>query len=108
MGSGINNWSKPERMHARHWPRAHGENIAQDAADAGSRPLKWLNERWMIMRLNFERASPPVTDVDDPGILSRPLKHAAAMRRQPLQMPPRRFVGAVCAPHHAENSELSE
>ena len=60
------------------------------------------------MRLNLERASPAVADVDNPCILSRPLKHATAMRRQPLQMDPRGFVRAVFAPHHTENSELSE
>ena len=62
----------------------------------------------MIVRLDLEGAGPAVADVDDAGVLARPLHHAAAVRRQALQVHARRFVGAVLAPHHAEDAQLGE
>ena len=60
------------------------------------------------MRLDLEGARPPVPNIDDPGVLSRPLQHALAPRRQPLQMHARRLVGAVLTPHHAEDAQFGE
>ena len=99
---------KAQRIHHRHRPRAHGENVAQNAADAGGRALKRLDERRMIVRLDLESAGPAVADVDDAGILARALHHQLAARRQPLQVHARRLVGAVLAPHHAEDAEFGE
>ena len=99
---------KAQRIHHRDRPRAHGENVAQDSAHAGGCALKRLDERRMIVRLDFESAGPAVADIDDAGILAGPLQHALAARGQPLQMHARRFVGAVLAPHHAENAEFGE
>src|SRR5205823_10350021 len=42
------------------------------------------------------------------GILTRPLHHALATRRQTLQMHARRFVRAVLTPHHAEDAKFGE
>ena len=94
-----------QRIHHRDRPRAHGENVAQNSADAGGRALKRLDKRRMIVRLDLERAGPAVADVDDAGVLARPLHHQLAARGQPLQMHARRFVGAVLAPHHAEDAQ---
>ena len=69
--------AKAQRIHHRHRPRAHGENIAQDSADAGGRALKRLDERRMVVRLDLESAGPAIADVDDARILARPLHHAA-------------------------------
>ena len=60
------------------------------------------------MRLDLERARPAITNVDDAGILSGALQHVFAARGQALQMHARRFIGAVLAPHHAEDAELRE
>jgi len=70
--------------------------------------LKWLDEAWVIVRLDFESAGPAVTDVDDAGVLSGTLQHTLAARGQALQMHARRFVGTVLAPHHAEDAEFGE
>ena len=61
----------------------------------------------MIVRLDLECARPTVTNVDDSGILPWSLQNAPAASGQPLEMNARRFIGAVLAPHHAENAELS-
>src|SRR6202451_4466248 len=100
--------SEAQRIHHRHRPCAHGENIAQNAANASRRSLKRLDETRMIMRFDFEGARPAVADVDDARVLARPLQHQLAARGQSLQVHARRFVGAVLAPHHAENAEFGE
>src|SRR5208337_4479044 len=103
---GSLNRPKAQRVHHRDRPRSHGKNIAQNSADARGRSLKWLDKRRMIVRLDLECASPAVADVDDAGILARPLHHQFAARGKTLQVNTRRFIGAVFAPHHAEDAEF--
>src|SRR5260370_26100586 len=62
----------------------------------------------MIVRFDLERASPTVADIDDAGVLARPLDHQLAACGQAFQMYARRLVRAVLAPHHAEDTELGE
>src|SRR5208282_4131372 len=100
------NRAKAERIHHRYRARPHGENVAQNSTDAGGRSLKWFDERRMIVRLDFKSAGPAVANVHDAGIFARPLHHQLAARRQTLQVNARRFIGAVLAPHHAEDAEF--
>src|SRR5205807_2221368 len=86
----------------------HSEDIAQDTANPSGCSLKWLDQRRMIVRFNFESAGPAVAHIDDSGIFSWPLNHALAARRQALQMHARRLIGAVLAPHYAEDAQLGE
>src|SRR5580693_1080853 len=83
---GSLNRSKPQRVHHRYRPCSHGENVAQNSADAGSRSLKWFDKRRMIVRLDLERTGPTIADVNDTGILAWPLHDQLATRRQPLQV----------------------
>src|ERR1019366_1465085 len=76
--------------------------------NTGSCALERLDKRRMIVRLNFEGASPAIADVDDAGVLPGPLHHATAVRGQALQVHARGFVGAVLAPHHAEDAQFRE
>src|SRR5690348_15573193 len=62
----------------------------------------------MIVRLDLERACPAVTDVNDARILARALHHKLRARRQTLQMHARRLVGAMLAPHHAEDAQFGQ
>src|SRR5271170_7282751 len=62
----------------------------------------------MIVRLDLEGARPAVANVDDAGILPRTLQNALAPRRQAPQVNPRRLVGTVLAPHHAEYAEFRQ
>ena len=89
-------------------PRAHGEDVAQDAADAGRRALIGLDEGGMVVALHLEDAGVPVADVDDAGILARPLDHPGRLGRQLAQVQARGFVGAVLVPHRREDAELGE
>src|SRR5271157_184582 len=99
-------WPKAQRVHYGYGPCAHGEDVAEDTAYAGGCTLKRFDERRMIVRLDLECASPAVADVDDAGILARPLHHQFAARGQAFQVNARRFIGAVFAPHHAEDAEF--
>src|SRR5580693_3327838 len=62
----------------------------------------------MVVRFDFEGARPSFADIDDARVLARPLHNATAASGQPLQMHARRLVGAVLAPHHAENAEFGD
>src|SRR5579864_1400435 len=96
--------AKAQRIHYRQRTRAHGEDVAQDSADAGGRSLEGLNERGVIVRFDFKGAGPPIPDVDNAGVLTRSLYHPRAARWQTLEMNARGLVRAMLAPHHAENA----
>src|SRR5581483_6445579 len=102
------NRPKPERIHYSYRPRAHGEDVTKNSANARCRSLKRFNKRRVIVRFDLESARPAVADVDDSRILPGPLQHMPAARGKPLQVHSRRFVRAVLAPHHAENSEFGQ
>src|ERR1700674_419496 len=88
--------------------RAHGENVAKDAADAGRRALEGLDVAGMIMRFDFENSDQAVPDADDAHAIARSLSDELSARGQALQMDFARFVGAVLAPHHAEDAQLGD
>ena len=98
--------TEAQRVQAGDGPRAHREDVAHDAADAGSRPLVRLDEARVVVRLHLEDGGEAVADVDDAGVLAGPLDDARALRRQPPQVHAARLVRAVLAPHHAEDAEL--
>ena len=98
--------AEAQRIHHRDGPRAHGEDVAQDAAHAGGRALERLDEARVVVRFDLEGDHPAVADVDDAGVLARALHHQLAARGQLLQVQARALVGAVLAPHHAEDAEL--
>ena len=62
--------------------RAHGEDIAQDAADAGGRALIGLDKRRMIVAFHLERHSQAIADIDNSGVLSRALQHVRSVSGQ--------------------------
>src|SRR6266478_2661487 len=62
----------------------------------------------MVVALHLEHDRLAAADVDDAGVLARPLDHPGRFGRQPAQMQPRRLVRAVLVPHCRENPELGE
>jgi hypothetical protein len=60
----------------------------------------------VIVALDLERDRLAVAEVDDAGVLSRPLQDSLAARRKPLQQPGRVLVGAVLRPEEREDGEL--
>src|SRR5208282_3182322 len=102
------NWPKSQRIHNRDRSGSHSKNIAQNSTDSGGRALEGLDERGMIVRFDFEGAGPSIANVDDARVLARPLYNAPAARGQAFQMHAGRFIGAMLAPHHAENSQFGD
>ncbi len=98
--------AEAQRIHHRDGTRAHGEDVAQDAAHAGGRALKRFDVARVIVRLDLERDHPAAADTDDAGVFARSLHDVLALRGELLQMDARALVGAVLAPHHAEDAEF--
>ena len=58
------------------------------------------------MALDAHRDREPVADVDHARALTRADEHPRRLGREPLQVDPRRLVGAVLRPHHRVHGEL--
>jgi hypothetical protein len=78
--------AEAERIEAGDRPRAHGEHVAQDAADAGRRALIGLDIARMIVALHLEHDRAAVADRDHAGVLARALDHVRAAGRQRPEM----------------------
>ena len=98
--------AEPQRVHAGDRPRPHREDVAQDASDAGGGTLERLDVAGMVVRLDLEGRGPAAADIDDAGVLAGTDQNALSLRREFLQEQARALVGAVLAPHHADNAEF--
>ena len=105
---GVRGIAEAQRVEVRHGPRAHREHVAHDAADARRRALVGLDEARVVVALHLEDGAVAVAEIDDAGVLARPLDHLRAGGRQLLQPEAARFVGAVLRPHHREDAEFQE
>ena len=105
---GASSDAEPQRVQQRDRPRAHREDVADDAADAGRRALIRLDERRMVVRLDLEDRGEAVADVDRAGVLARTLQHLRPFGRQRPQVHARALVAAVLGPHHREDAELGQ
>ena len=63
--------AEAQRVEVRDRARAHGEDVAQDSADAGRRALVGLDVGRVVVALHLEDGRVAVADVDDAGILAR-------------------------------------
>ena len=81
----VRRLAEAQRVQVGDRPGAHGEHVAHDAADAGRRALVGLDEGRMVVAFDLEDAGQPAADIDDPGILARPLDDMARLRRQGLE-----------------------
>src|SRR5207247_543150 len=84
----------------------HCENVADDAADSGRGALERLDRARVVMRLHLHGDCEAIADVDDPGVLTRPLKHPGRLCGEELEQRLRILIAAVLAPHGAEHAEL--
>src|SRR5215470_94463 len=88
--------------------RPHGEDVAQDTADAGGRSLERLDVAWVIVRFDLESGDEALSYVHDTCIFTRSLHDELATRGKTLEVNFAGFVGAVLAPHHGENPQLGD
>ena len=98
--------AEAEAVEERHRPGAHRDDVAQDAADPGRRPLERLHGGGVVVALDLERDREPLAEVEDACVLPGPLQHAVAVGREPLQQQRGVLVAAVLRPEQREDREL--
>ncbi len=98
--------AEAQRVEDRDRPRAEGEDVAEDAADAGRGALEGLDRARVIVRLDLEGDRPAVADRHGAGVLARTHQHPRALGREPAQQLLRVLVGAVLGPQQAEHRQL--
>ena len=98
--------TEAQRIEERDRSRAHREDVAQDAADAGRSALVRLDRARMIVRLDLEHARQAVADVHRAGVLARSLEHPRTLGWQRPEERLARLVAAVLAPERADDAEL--
>ena len=103
---GVVERAEPQRIHHGDRASAHGEDVAEDAADAGRRALVRLDRRRVVVALDANGCRDAVADIHDAGVLARADEHAFPGRRQALEVDARRLVGAVLGPHDRIHRQL--
>ena len=73
--------AETQRVHHPDRPRAHGEDVADDAADAGGRALVRLHVRRVVVRFDLEGDRVALADVDHPGVVADAGEERAGRRR---------------------------
>ena len=87
--------------------RAHREDVAHDAADAGRRALVGLDRGRVVVRLDLHDDAHAVADVDRAGVLGAARgEDVGALGGEQAEQRLRVLVAAVLAPHRAEHAEL--
>ena len=99
---------KRQRIHRRNRSRAHREDVAQDAADAGRGPLIGLDIAGVVVAFHLEDHGLTVADIDDAGILAGAADHLRAGRGQGAQPFLRGFVGTMLVPHRREDAKFGK
>jgi hypothetical protein len=98
--------AEPEAVQDGDRPRPHCDDVAEDPADAGRRALERLDSRRVVVALDLEYDRLAFAEIDDAGVLTRPLEDAVAARRQPPQKRRRVLVRAMLRPEQREDREL--
>ena len=98
--------AEAQAVEQRHRACAHGDHVAQDAADPRCGALERLDGARVIVALDLERHGEAVAEVEHAGVLAGALQHAGALRRQPLEQRRRVLVAAVLGPEQAEDGQL--
>ena len=92
----------------RHRASAHGEHVAQDAADTGRRALIGFDVTGVVVAFHLEDGGLPVADIDHAGIFARTADNPRSLGRQLLQMQPAALVGTMFRPHDREDAQFHE
>jgi hypothetical protein len=75
---GCDGSAEGQRVHRRDGPRAHGEDVAQDAAHAGRRALIGLDVGGVVVAFHLEDHRLPVADIHHARILAGAADHLRA------------------------------
>ncbi len=102
----VTGLTEAQPVEQRDRPRAHGDDVAEDAADPGRSALKRLDRARVVVALDLERDRLAVAEVDHARVLAGPLQHARAFRGKAAQQRRRVLVRAVLRPEQREHCEL--
>ena len=111
-GVGVVDRAEAQLVHDGDRARAHRDDVAHDAADAGRGALERLDVARVVVRLDLEGDRPALADVDDAGVLAHAdhevLLHLVRdLLAELAQVDLARLVGAVLGPHHRVHRELA-
>jgi hypothetical protein len=111
LGVGVVDRAEAQLVHHGDRPRAHRDDVAHDAADAGRGALVRLDVGGVVVGLDLEGHGPAVADVDDAGVLAHAhqelLPHLLrGVLPEGAQVLLRGLVRAVLGPHHRVHGEL--
>ena len=111
VGVGGVERAEAQRVHHGNRARAHREDVADDAADAGRRTLVGLDVGRVVVRLDLEGDRIALADVDDAGVLADAGEGLAERRLlrdlgELLEVHLGGLVGAVLAPHDGVHRQL--
>src|SRR2546426_798926 len=104
----ISEGPEAQAVEQRHRPGAHREYVAQNAADAGRRPLIGLHRGRVVMGLDFEGDRPTAGQPQHTGVLAGPLDDLGAGGGERLENGLGVLVGAMLAPQRGEHAQLGE
>ena len=99
LGFGVGGDTETEGIHRRNRACAHGEHIAQDAANARSRPLGRFDVAGVVVGLHFEYERLAVTNVHDTCVFTRAANDLRARSGQGAQPFLAGFIRAMFVPH---------
>ena len=102
----VTRLGEAQSVEQRDRARTHRDDVPENPADPRRGALERLHRRGMVVALHLERDREPVPEVEDAGILARPLQDALAGAREPLQEKRRVLVPAVLRPEQREHREL--
>ena len=98
--------AEAQPVEQRDRPRTHGDDVAQDPADARRRSLERLDGGRVVVGLDLERDRDALAEVDHARVLARTLQHPLAARGEPLEQRGRVLVAAVLGPEQREHGQL--
>ena len=99
------NGSEAKLIHDRDWTCAHGQDVADDSADAGRSTLKWLDVARVVVALDLEGNRPALANVNNSGVFTH-ANHQVLLHlvgdflTELTKVNLRRLVRAVLRPHH--------
>src|SRR3546814_4371810 len=103
--------AETQRVEVGDRARAHGEDVAQYAADPGRRALIGFDIRRVVVAFHLEDggellAARAGTDVDHAGIFAGAADHPRRLGRQRLEVEARAFIAAMLRRSEEHTSEL--
>jgi hypothetical protein len=97
---------KTQSVENRDRPRTHGDDVAQDPADARGRSLERLDRRGVVVRLDLEGDGLVLAEVDHAGVLTGALQDTFSLGGKAPQQEGRVLVAAMLRPEQGKDGEL--